>query len=70
MPVQLGRNGREKIIEVGLSEEEAGALQVSAGKVREAIEKLSQRSAAGECVPGDAQRKEDFDAAALNQLVR
>ena len=36
----------------------------------EAIETLSRRSAAGECVPGDAQRKEDFDAAALNQLVR
>ena len=36
----------------------------------EAIETLSQRSAGGECVPGDAQRKEDFDAAALNQLVR
>ena len=36
----------------------------------ESIEKLSQRSAGGECVPGDAQRKEDFDAAALNQLVR
>ena len=36
----------------------------------EAIDTLSKRSAAGECVPGDAQRKEDFDAAALNQLVK
>lgn len=36
-----------------------------------AIEQLSRRSGAGEaCVPGDAQRSEDFDAAALNQLVK
>jgi malate dehydrogenase len=40
VPVQLGRKGLEKIIEVGLSNEEAGALAVSAGKVREAIEAL------------------------------
>jgi malate/lactate dehydrogenase len=36
----LGRKGLEKIIEVGLSNEEADALAVSAGKVREAIEAL------------------------------
>ncbi|HEU4460154.1 MAG TPA: serine O-acetyltransferase [Methylibium sp.] len=35
-----------------------------------AIEKLSQRSAASDCVPEDAQKREQFDAAALNQLVR
>jgi serine O-acetyltransferase len=34
-----------------------------------AVEKLSQRSAT-DCVPEDAQKCEDFDAAALNQLVR
>ncbi|HMK08217.1 MAG TPA: malate dehydrogenase [Anaerolineales bacterium] len=40
VPTQLGRKGLEKIIEVRLSEEEAQALQVSAAKVREAIEAL------------------------------
>jgi serine O-acetyltransferase len=35
-----------------------------------AVEKLSQRSAGGDCVPSDAQKREDFDAAALNQLVK
>ena len=35
-----------------------------------AVEKLSQRAAAGDCVPSDAQTSEDFDAAALNQLVK
>ena len=35
-----------------------------------AVEKLSQRGAAGDCVPSDAQTSEDFDAAALNQLVK
>lgn len=37
VPVRLGRNGLEKIIEYELSAEERQALQVSAGKVREAI---------------------------------
>ena len=40
VPVQLGRSGLEKIVEVRLSEAEAKALEVSAGKVREAIEAL------------------------------
>jgi len=40
VPVQLGRKGVEKIIEYELSPEEAKALEVSAGKVREAIEAL------------------------------
>lgn len=35
-----------------------------------AIEKLSQRSAAADCVPADAQKAEAFDAAALNELVK
>jgi serine O-acetyltransferase len=35
-----------------------------------AVEKLSQRSAAGDCVPADAQKAEAFDAAALNELVK
>lgn len=35
-----------------------------------AIETLSQRSASADCVPGDAQKREAFDAAALNRLVR
>ena len=35
-----------------------------------AMETLSRRAAAGDCVPSDAQTHEDFDAAALNQLVR
>jgi malate dehydrogenase len=40
VPAQLGRKGLEKIVEVRLSEDEAKALEVSAGKVREAIEAL------------------------------
>jgi serine O-acetyltransferase len=35
-----------------------------------AVEKLSQRSAAGDCVPADAQKAEAFDAEALNELVK
>jgi len=35
-----------------------------------AIEKLSQRGSAVDCVPSDARKSEDFDAAALNRLVR
>ena len=40
VPAQLGRKGLEKIIEVRLSPDEAKALEVSAGKVRETIEAL------------------------------
>jgi malate dehydrogenase len=40
VPAQLGRQGLEKIVEYRLSEAEAKALEVSAGKVREAIEAL------------------------------
>ena len=35
-----------------------------------AIETLSGRGTSPDCVPGDAQKREAFDAAALNQLVR
>jgi len=35
----------------------------------QAIEKLSSRPAAGDCVPQDAQRSECFEAAKLNDLV-
>jgi serine O-acetyltransferase len=35
-----------------------------------AVEKLSQRASAVDCVPSDAQKSEEFDAAALNRLVR
>ena len=35
----------------------------------QAIEKLSSRPAAGDCVPQDAQRRECFEAAKLNDLV-
>ncbi len=37
VPAQLGRAGLEKIVEYELSEQERSALEVSAGKVREAI---------------------------------
>ena len=40
VPAQLGRKGLEKIIEYRLSPDEAKALEVSAGKVRETIEAL------------------------------
>jgi malate dehydrogenase len=40
VPAQLGRSGLEKIVEYSLSEEERKALDVSAGKVREAIAAL------------------------------
>jgi len=40
VPAQLGRKGLEKIIEVRLSPDEAKALEISAGKVRETIEAL------------------------------
>ena len=35
-----------------------------------AVETLSQRSAAGDCVPSDAQKAEAFDAAGLSELVK
>ena len=40
VPAQLGRKGLEKIIQVRLSPDEAKALEISAGKVRESIEAL------------------------------
>ncbi len=40
VPGQLGRRGLEKVIEYELNDEERQALEVSAGKVREAIEVL------------------------------
>jgi malate dehydrogenase len=40
VPAQLGRKGLEKIIQVRLSPDEAKALEISAGKVRETIEAL------------------------------
>jgi malate dehydrogenase len=40
VPVQLGRKGLERIIKYSLSADEAKALEISAGKVREAIEAL------------------------------
>ncbi|HSB88484.1 MAG TPA: malate dehydrogenase [Anaerolineales bacterium] len=40
VPAQLGRKGLEKVIEYELNNEERAALQLSAGKVREAIQAL------------------------------
>ena len=40
VPAQLGRGGLEKVIEYDLDDEERRALEVSAGKVREAIQAL------------------------------
>jgi malate dehydrogenase len=40
VPVQLGRNGMEKIVEYDLDEGERGALLRSAERVRETIEEL------------------------------
>jgi malate dehydrogenase len=40
VPVKLGRNGLEEIIEIRLSDDEAAALQKSADAVRELFEKL------------------------------
>jgi malate dehydrogenase len=40
VPAQLGRRGLEKVVEYKLNEEERRALELSAGKVREAIEAL------------------------------
>jgi len=38
VPIQLGRKGMEKIVEIDLTEEESGALQRSASGVRELID--------------------------------
>ncbi|HET7012142.1 MAG TPA: malate dehydrogenase [Anaerolineales bacterium] len=40
VPAQLGRGGLEKVLEYDLNDEERRALEVSAGKVREAIQAL------------------------------
>jgi malate dehydrogenase len=40
VPAQLGRTGLEKIVEYQLTPDEAKALEVSAGKVREVIAAL------------------------------
>jgi malate dehydrogenase len=40
VPVKLGRNGMEKIIEIKLTDEESAALQKSADAVKELFEKL------------------------------
>ena len=40
VPVKLGRNGLEQIIEIKLTEEEAAALKKSADAVKELVEKL------------------------------
>ncbi|MEE8521447.1 MAG: malate dehydrogenase [Gemmatimonadota bacterium] len=41
VPCKLGRRGVEEILEVDLTEEERSALQVSAGHVKETLERLS-----------------------------
>jgi malate dehydrogenase len=40
VPVKLGRNGLEQIIEITLQEDEAAALRKSADAVQELVEKL------------------------------
>jgi malate dehydrogenase len=40
VPIKLGRNGMEQVIEIKLTDEENAALQKSAGAVRELFEKL------------------------------
>jgi len=40
VPAQLGRRGLEKVVEYDLNEDERRALELSAGKVREAIQAL------------------------------
>ncbi len=40
MPVKLGRNGLEQIIEIKLEADEAAALQHSADAVQELVDKL------------------------------
>jgi len=40
VPVKLGRNGLEKIVEIKLTDDEAAALQKSAGAVKELFDKL------------------------------
>jgi malate dehydrogenase len=45
VPIKLGRNGMEQVIEIKLTDEENAALQKSAGAVRELFEKLKTGSA-------------------------
>jgi malate dehydrogenase len=40
VPVQIGRNGVEKVIELNLNPEERNALEISAEKIREVIDQL------------------------------
>ncbi|HEX9501792.1 MAG TPA: malate dehydrogenase, partial [Thermoanaerobaculia bacterium] len=40
VPVKLGRNGIEQIIEIKLTSEERAALDKSAGAVKEVVDKL------------------------------
>jgi malate dehydrogenase len=40
VPVKLGRNGLEQIVEIKLTDEEAAALKKSADAVRELFDKL------------------------------
>ncbi|HYR27195.1 MAG TPA: malate dehydrogenase, partial [Thermoanaerobaculia bacterium] len=40
VPVKLGRNGMEQIIEIELTEDEKAALQHSANSVKELVDKL------------------------------
>jgi malate dehydrogenase len=42
VPVKLGRNGIEQIIEIKLTEDESAALKKSADAVQELVEKLKQ----------------------------
>ena len=45
VPVQLGRGGVEKILEIALTDDERAAFHASAGAVREWIDKIPQREA-------------------------
>ena len=40
MPVKLGRNGLEQIIEIKLTDDESAALKKSADAVKELVDKL------------------------------
>ncbi|MDH3745884.1 MAG: malate dehydrogenase [Acidobacteriota bacterium] len=46
VPVQLGRIGMEKIVEIGLTDSESEALHASAGTVRELIDMIPEKVAA------------------------
>lgn len=47
----------------------AGSHEHQIALLWQAIEKLSEQRRAGDCVPGDAQTKENFEAEKLTQLV-